>query len=241
MDEIKTAMKAKDTVALESLRAIKSAILLAQTESGAKEELSAEEEIKLLQRLVKQRKDSANIYIEQNRQDLADPELAQVAVIEKFLPAQLGEEEVEVIVRRIIAENNFSGMADMGKVMGIASKELAGSADGKTIQPVFGSLFFGAANRLDNLMDRFPTPPRVFILRMGQVPFVDASGVHALHALAERCRRQGIVLVVSGLQPQPTEVLDRMHLPHAGLVHRVPDFPAALALARTLAAPPGMG
>lgn len=104
-----------------------------------------------------------------------------------------------------------------------------------------GPLFFGAANRLDNLLDRFPTPPRVFILRMGQVPFVDASGVHALHALAERCRRQGIVLVVSGLQPQPTEVLDRMRLPHAGLVHRVPDFAAALALARTLAAPPGMG
>ncbi|MBY4597349.1 STAS domain-containing protein [bacterium BD-1] len=104
-----------------------------------------------------------------------------------------------------------------------------------------GPLFFGAANRLDNLMDRFPSPPKVFILRMGQVPFVDASGVHALHALAERCQRQGIVLVVSGLQPQPTEVLDRMHLPHAGLVHRVPDFPAALALARTLAAPPGIG
>jgi uncharacterized protein len=133
MDAMKTAMKEKDTVALESLRAIKSGILLAQTESGAKEELSAEDEIKLLQKLVKQRKDSAAIYIQQNRQDLADPELAQVAVIEKFLPAQLSEEEVEVVVRRIIAENNFSGMADMGKVMGIASKELAGQADGKTI------------------------------------------------------------------------------------------------------------
>lgn len=133
MDEMKTAMKAKDTVALESLRAIKSAILLAQTESGAKEELSQEEEIKLLQRLVKQRKDSANIYIEQGRQDLADPELAQVAVIKKFLPAQLGEAEVEALVKKIIADNGFSGMADMGKVMGIASKELAGQADGKTI------------------------------------------------------------------------------------------------------------
>lgn len=133
MDEMKTAMKAKDTVALESLRAIKSAILLAQTESGAKEELSQEEEIKLLQRLVKQRKDSANIYIEQGRQDLADPELAQVAVIEKFLPAQMSEEEVEAVVKKIIADNGFSGMADMGKVMGIASKELAGQADGKTI------------------------------------------------------------------------------------------------------------
>lgn len=133
MDEMKTAMKAKDTVALESLRAIKSAILLAQTETGAKEELSQEEEIKLLQRLVKQRKDSANIYIEQGRQDLADPELAQVAVIEKFLPAQMSEEEVEAVVKKIIADNGFSGMADMGKVMGIASKELAGQADGKTI------------------------------------------------------------------------------------------------------------
>ena len=136
MDAMKTAMKEKDTVALESLRAIKSGILLAQTETGAKEEISEEDEIKLLQKLVKQRKDSAAIYLQQNRQDLADPELAQAAVIEKFLPAQLTEEEVEAVVRRIIAENNFSGMADMGKVMGIASKELAGTADGKTISSV---------------------------------------------------------------------------------------------------------
>jgi len=136
MDSIKEAMKAKDTVTLESLRAVKSAILLAQTESGAKEELSEEEETKLLQRLVKQRKDSARIYIEQGRQDLADPELAQAAVIEKFLPAQLSEEEVEAVVKKIIADNNFAGMADMGKVMGIASAELAGSADGKTISTV---------------------------------------------------------------------------------------------------------
>jgi uncharacterized protein YqeY len=136
MEGIKTAMRAKDTVTLESLRAVKSAILLAQTETGAKEEISQEEEIKLLQRLVKQRKDSAKIYIEQDRQDLADPELEQAAVIEKFLPAQLTEEEVEAVVRKIIADNNFSGMADMGKVMGIASKELAGTADGKTISTV---------------------------------------------------------------------------------------------------------
>jgi len=129
-------MRAKDTVSLESLRAVKSAILLAQTETGAKEEISEEEEVKLLQRLVKQRKDSAKIYIEQGRQDLADPELEQAAVIEKFLPAQLTEEEVEAVVRKIIADNGFSGMADMGKVMGIASKELAGSADGKTISTV---------------------------------------------------------------------------------------------------------
>jgi uncharacterized protein YqeY len=136
MEGIKTAMRAKDTVALESLRAVKSAILLAQTETGAKEEISQEEEIKLLQKLVKQRKDSAAIYIQQGRQDLADPEIAQAAVIEKFLPAQLTEEEVEAVIKKIIANNGFAGMADMGKVMGIASKELAGSADGKTISNV---------------------------------------------------------------------------------------------------------
>ncbi len=133
---IKTAMRAKDTVSLESLRAVKSAILMAQTESGAASELSQEDEIKLLQRLVKQRKDSANIYIQQGRQDLAYPELEQAAVIEKFLPAQLSEEEVETVDRKIIPDNGFSGMADMGKVMGMASKELAGQADGKTISSV---------------------------------------------------------------------------------------------------------
>ncbi len=140
MEEIKTAMRAKDTVALEALRAIKSAILLAQTESGAKEELSAEEEIKLLQRLVKQRKDSATIYTEQGRADLAAPELAQVAVIEKFLPAQLSEAEIEAAVAKIISDHGFSGMAVMGQVMGIASKELAGQADGKTISMVVKKL-----------------------------------------------------------------------------------------------------
>ena len=133
---IKTAMRAKDTVTLESLRAVKSAILLAQTETGAKEEISQEDEIKLLQKLVKQRKDSAAIYIQQGRQDLADPEIAQAAIIEKFLPAQLTEDEVEVVIKKIIADNNFTGMADMGKVMGIASKELAGTADGKIISTV---------------------------------------------------------------------------------------------------------
>lgn len=140
MEEIKTAMRAKDTVALEALRAIKSAILLAQTESGAKEELSADEEIKLLQRLVKQRKDSATIYNEQGRADLAAPELAQVAVIEKFLPAQLSEAEIEAAVAKIISENGFSGMAAMGQVMGMASKELSGQADGKTISMIVKKL-----------------------------------------------------------------------------------------------------
>lgn len=139
-EEIKTAMKAKDTLSLEALRAVKSAILLAQTESGAKEELSQEEEIKLLQRLVKQRKDSAAIFIQQGRQDLAIPEQEQAAVIEKFLPAQLSEAEVEAAVAQIIGDNGFSGVAAMGQVMGIASKQLAGSADGKTISGVVKKL-----------------------------------------------------------------------------------------------------
>ena len=140
MEEIKTAMRAKDTVALESLRAIKSAILLAQTETGSKEEISEEDEIKLLQRLVKQRKDSAAIYTEQGRPDLAEPELLQVAVIEKFLPAQLSEAEVEAVIAKIIADNGAAGMGSMGKVMGLASAELAGKADGKMISTIVKKL-----------------------------------------------------------------------------------------------------
>lgn len=139
-EEIKTAMRAKDTVSLESLRAVKSALLLAQTESGAKEEISQDEEIKLLQRLVKQRKDSANIYTQQGRADLAEPELLQASIIEKFLPAQLSEEEVEAVIAKIIAETGASGMASMGKVMGQASGELAGKADGKTISTIVKKL-----------------------------------------------------------------------------------------------------
>lgn len=136
MTDMKTAMRAKDTVALEALRAVKSAILLAQTESGTKSELSEEEEIKLLQKLVKQRKDSAALYTEQGRDDLAQPELDQAAVIEQFLPEQLSEEEIAKVVSGIIAKTGASGMQDMGKVMGMASKELAGKADGKTISVV---------------------------------------------------------------------------------------------------------
>jgi uncharacterized protein YqeY len=140
MEEIKSAMRAKDTLALESLRAIKSALLLAQTETGSKEEISEEEEIKLLQRLVKQRKDSAHIYNEQGRPDLAEPELMQAVVIEKFLPAQLSESEAEAIIARIIADNDASGMASMGKIMGLAAAELAGKADGKTISTIVKKL-----------------------------------------------------------------------------------------------------
>ncbi len=136
MEQLKNAMKAKDAVALESLRAIKSAILLAQTESGAKEELAESEELKLLQKLVKQRKDSAAVYKEQGRDDLAQPELDQVAIIEKFLPEALSEEEIEKVVVMTIESIGASGMKDMGKVMGIVSKELAGQADGKTISTI---------------------------------------------------------------------------------------------------------
>ena len=140
MEHIKDAMRAKDTVALEALRSIKSELLLAQTASGSTEEITEDDEIKLLQRLVKTRKESAKIYTEQNRPDLAEPELAQVAVIEKFLPAQLSEAEVEAVVAKIIAETGASGIAAMGKVMGLASAQLGGAAEGKTISAIVKKL-----------------------------------------------------------------------------------------------------
>ncbi|MET2983849.1 GatB/YqeY domain-containing protein [Aureibaculum conchae] len=140
MGKLKEAMKAKDTVALESLRAIKSAILLAQTESGAKQDLTEAEELKLLQKLVKQRRDSATLYQEQGRTDLAEPELAQVAVIEQFLPEQMNEEDLKKVIAEIVSKTGATSMKDMGKVMGMASKQLAGKADGKTISNVVKSL-----------------------------------------------------------------------------------------------------
>jgi uncharacterized protein YqeY len=133
-------MKAKDSVALEALRAIKSAIILAKTEAGASEGLTEDQEIKMLQRLVKMRKDSASIFTEQNRMDLAEPELAQIAVIEQFLPAQLSENEVEAIIAKIIAETGASGIASMGKVMGLASAQIGGQAEGKTISGIVKKL-----------------------------------------------------------------------------------------------------
>ncbi len=139
MTKMKDAMRAKDTVALSSLRAIKSALLLAQT-SGSDASLSEADEIKLVQKLVKQRQDSAAIYKEQGREDLAAPELAEVAVMAQFLPEQLSEEAVKEVVAQIIASSGASGMGDMGKVMGMASKELAGKADGKTISSVVKAL-----------------------------------------------------------------------------------------------------
>ena len=139
MDEMKNAMRAKDTIALEALRAIKSEILLAQTSAGATE-ITEADEIKILQKLVKMRKDSASIFTTQNRLDLAEPELAQIAVIEKFLPAQLSDSDVEAIVSKIIAETGASGIASMGKVMGLASSEIGGSAEGKTISMIVKKL-----------------------------------------------------------------------------------------------------
>ena len=136
MTEIKAAMRAKATVKLEALRAVKSAILLAQTSGAGNEGLSEDEELKLLQRLVKQRRESAAIYTEQGREDLAKPELEQAAVIEQFLPTQMSEAEIEKEVEAIIATSGANGMQDMGKVMGMASKQLAGKADGRTISEV---------------------------------------------------------------------------------------------------------
>jgi uncharacterized protein YqeY len=133
MTAMKTAMKSKDTVALTALRSIKSAILIAQTENGSKESMSEAEEIKLLQKLVKQRQDSAAIFSQQNRPDLAAPELAEAEIISEFLPEMLSEVEVEKHVVAAIEKLGATSMKDMGKVMGVVSNELAGKTDGKTI------------------------------------------------------------------------------------------------------------
>ena len=138
--EIKEAMKAKNALTLESLRAIKSAVLLHKSEAGASDEMSEDEEIKLLQKLVKQRRDSAAIFREQNRVDLAEPEEAQAKIIARFLPKQLSEEEVGKFIEIIIAQTGASSMKDMGKVMGMLSKQLAGKADGKTISTLVKQL-----------------------------------------------------------------------------------------------------
>jgi uncharacterized protein YqeY len=133
MGELKAAMLAKDEAALRSLRAVKAAILLAKTSEGAGGELKEEDETKLLQKLVKQRKDSLEIFEQQNRTDLAQKEKEEIAVIEKFLPKQLSQEEIRELLTRVIASTGASSPADIGKVMGVATKELAGKADGKTI------------------------------------------------------------------------------------------------------------
>jgi uncharacterized protein YqeY len=132
-EDIKIAMKAKDKVALEALRNVKKYFIEAKTAPGANDTLTDETALKIMQKLAKQGKDSAQIYIAQQRQDLADAELAQVQVIESYLPKQLSEEELTAVLREIITETQATGAKDMGKVMGIASKKLAGLAEGRII------------------------------------------------------------------------------------------------------------
>ena len=143
MAELKTAMLAKNEAALRGLRAIKAAIILAKTSEGANGELKEADETKLLQKLVKQRKDSLAIYQQQNRPDLAQKEEEEIAIIEKFLPQQLGEAALKAILTKIIAETGASSPADIGKVMGAATKQLAGQADGKTINAMARELLSG--------------------------------------------------------------------------------------------------
>ena len=133
------AMKKKDNDQLESLRAIKSALLLAKTQKNSNGEIGEVEEIKILQKLVKQRKESADIYTNQKRPELANIELSQAKIIERFLPKQIDADELEKIIIKIINEAGAEGMKDMGKVMGIASNKLSGKADGKTISNIVRS------------------------------------------------------------------------------------------------------
>ena len=140
MTDLKTAMLAKDEKALRSLRAIKAAILLAKTSEGAGGDLKEEDEVKLLQKLLKSRKDSLEIYTAQNRRDLAVKEEEEIAIIEKFLPAQMSPEELKTILLKIIADTGAGSPADMGKVMGVATKQLAGKTDGKSISTMVKEL-----------------------------------------------------------------------------------------------------
>ena len=140
MTDLKTAMLAKDEAALRGLRAIKAAIIIAKTAEGAKGEISEEEETKLLQKLVKSRKDSLEIFQQQNRPELAKKEEEEIAVIEKFLPQQMSADEVKAALLGIITTVGASSPADMGKVMGVATKQLAGKADGKTISALVKEL-----------------------------------------------------------------------------------------------------
>jgi len=137
---MKDAMKSKDEATLRGLRAIKAAIILAKTAEGAGGKLSEADEVKLLQKLVKQRKDSLEIYQKQDRKDLAQKELEEIEVIEQFLPKQLSGEELKRIIAEIIQQTGASSPADMGKVMGVANKQLAGKADGKSISIVVKEL-----------------------------------------------------------------------------------------------------
>ena len=139
-DDIKTAMKAREKDKLEALRGIKKVMLEAKTAKGGSDELSDEDAIKIISKLAKQGNDSAAIYKEQNREDLYETEMIQVAVFEKYLPAKISDEELTAVVKAIIEETGAASMKDMGKVMGIASKKLAGKADGKDVSVKVRSL-----------------------------------------------------------------------------------------------------
>lgn len=143
MSDMKDAMKAKNEAALRGLRAIKAEIIKAKTEPGSNGEISQDTEIKLLQKLVKQRRDSLEIFSTQGREDLAQKEREEIDIIEKFLPKQLSEEELATAIRQIITDTGASSAADMGKVMGAAAKQLAGRADGKTISAMVKQLLAG--------------------------------------------------------------------------------------------------
>lgn len=144
MADLKTAMLAKDEKGLRSLRAIKAAIILGKTSEGAGGQLSEQDEIKLLQKLIKQRKDSLEIFTQQKRNDLAEKEQQEIEVIEKFLPTQLDSQALKAILQQIISELKASSVADMGKVMAAATKQLAGKADGKTIGALAKELLTGS-------------------------------------------------------------------------------------------------
>jgi len=140
MEEMKTAMKAKDEVALRTLRAIKAAILIEKTAEGGGETLTEADELKMLNKMAKQRRDSIEIFAQQNREDLAQKEREELVIIERFLPKQLTQEELVAAVKQIIAQVGANSAADMGKVMGVASKQLAGQADGKAISSTVKTL-----------------------------------------------------------------------------------------------------
>lgn len=146
MDGMKTAMKAHDESTLRGLRAIKSAILMLKTSPDFKGEIAEDDEIKMLQKLVKQRKDSYDIYHQQGREDLAAKEKEEIDIIESFLPKQLTEEEIKAEITKIVQSAGASSMADMGKVMGIATKQLAGKADGKTISTMVRNMLSGGGH-----------------------------------------------------------------------------------------------
>lgn len=144
MADMKDAMKSKNEAALRSLRAVKAAIIIAKTAEGASGEIKEEEELKLLQKLVKQRKDSLEIYKTQNREDLAQKEMEEIEVIEKFLPKQLSDEELTAELKAILEETGATSPADMGKVMGAATKKLGGKADGKAISAKVKEILAGS-------------------------------------------------------------------------------------------------